>query len=126
MISIGKNRRCQDVRTQTVGGETIKGERCHLLDVVALAALLLALADPATPALLAPGAMAAVDADRVAGARSERRNRLGAMDGDHVAGEVMLPAERPAARLVVTSIGLEAVGVVGLNVGLEVIRASEG
>ena len=69
----------------------------HLLDVVAVAALLLALPDPAPPALLAPGTMSVIDADRTVRSRRQRGNGLSAVDGHHVSRKIVLPAERPAA-----------------------------
>lgn len=52
--------------------------RGHLLDIVAVTALLLALADPAPAALLAPGAMPVIDADSAVGA--QRGDGLSAVD----------------------------------------------
>lgn len=102
----------------------------RLLDIVALTALLLALPNPAATTLFTPRATPAVNADgpRRAGRRGRLQCRHGlcAMNGDHVTGEVVLAAKGTTAGLVVASVGLEAVGVVGLDVGLEVVRASEG
>ena len=74
-------------------------ENVHLLDIVALAALLLALTDPTATTLLTPSATPAVNADGVRWVRSglQGRHRFSAMDGDHMAREVVLAAERPAA-----------------------------
>ena len=47
------------------------------------------------------------------------------MDGHHVPGEIVLSTEGTTARLVVTGVGLKAVRIMGLDVGLEVVRASE-
>lgn len=102
----------------------------RLLDIVALTTLLLALPNPAATTLVTPRATPTVNANGTRGAsrcgRLQRRHRLSAMDGDHVTGEIVLAAEGTAAGLVVTSVGLEAVGVVGLDVGLKVVRACEG
>ena len=48
------------------------------------------------------------------------------MDGDHVTSKIVLATERSPTRLVMTSVGLETVGVVGLDMSLEVISASKG
>ena len=48
------------------------------------------------------------------------------MDGDEVASQIMLAAERPATRLVVAYVGLGTVRVMSLNVGLEVVCSGEG
>lgn len=43
-----------------------------------------------------------------------------------MARKIVLPAEGPAARLVVAGVGLKPVGVVGLDVRLEVVSARKG
>ena len=97
---------------------------CQLLDIVALTTLLLAtLVEPAATAMVAPGATTSLDADRRA--RRQSRHRLSTMDGHHVASEIVLAAERATTRVVVTSVGLETIGVVGLDVGLEVVCTGE-
>ena len=47
------------------------------------------------------------------------------MYGHHVTGKIVLSTEGTTARLVVTGVGLKAVRIMGLDVGLEVVRASE-
>ncbi len=41
-------------------------------------------------------------------------------------GEVVLPAERTTARLMVAGVGFETVGIVGLDVRLEIVGTGEG
>ena len=50
---------------------------------------------------------------------------VGAMNRYQVTSEVMLATERATARLVLASVWLGAVGVVGLNVGLQIEGTSE-
>ena len=111
-----------------VHGDTAYHHR--LLDIVALTTSLLALPNPAATTLFTPRGMPAVNPSAPKRAsrfgRLQVRHRLCAMDGDHVTGKVVLAAEGTAAGLVVASVGLDAVGVVGLDMGLEVVRSCEG
>lgn len=47
------------------------------------------------------------------------------MDGDHMTSEIVLATEGATARLMVAGVGLEAVGVMSLDVGLEVVGAGK-
>ena len=100
-----------------------RDEAKHLLDVVTFTALGLA---------VSPGRAADVAADTAADADANGLAvldillSLGAVNGDEVTGQVVLAAERATTGLVVASIGLCAVGVMGLDVSLQVEGAGEG
>ena len=102
----------------------------RLLDIVAITPLLLAFPNPAATALFTPRTTSVINTNRPGRARRrgrlQRRHGRGAMDGDHVTSEIVLAAKGAAARLVVAGVGLEAVGVMSLDVGLEVVRTSKG
>ena len=93
-----------------------------LLDVLALAALDLAVGDPGRAALVAPLPVPTCDTHD---GRLDAGYLLGitAVNGDEMAGEVMLAAEGAATRLVVASVRLQPVRVVRLNVRLQIVGA---
>ena len=95
-----------------------------LLDVVAVAALRLAVVNPRGTADLAANATARAHADGLA--VLDVLLGLAAMDGDEVTSQVVLAAERAATGLVVAGVRLRTVGIMRLDVGLEIKRAREG
>ena len=98
----------------------------HLLDVVAITTLLLSVVEPAAATLITPSAAAPFNANGVRGlAGGQGRRGLSAVDGHHVAGEIVLAAEGAATRLMVASVGLKTVRVVRLDVRLEVVGAGK-
>ena len=86
-------------------GDTMRmNHEAPLLDVLALAALDLAVGNPGCATRVAPLSVAASNTNDLL-AIGEILS-VTTMNGDEVTGEVVLAAEGPAARFVMTSIGL--------------------
>jgi len=91
-----------------------------LSDLIIAVARLLFDTDPALAALVAASPRSTLDTDvRVL-------EQAVAVDGGHVATEVMLAGEGTSARWMGAHVGLVSMGVVGLPVGLEIEGPSEG
>jgi len=104
-------------RRNTVGG--------NLLDVVAVAVPLPA--DPSLPADFTPAPRAFLDSNGFLGRPRMvgRAHRLVAMDAYKMSAQVVLAAERSAARCVRADMGLETIGIMRSHMGLQIICAGK-
>jgi len=104
-------------RRNTVGG--------NLLDVVAVAVPLPA--DPSLPADFTPAPRAFLDSNGFLGRPRMvgRAHRLVAMDAYEMSAQVVLAAERSAARCVRADMGLETIGIMRSHMGLQIICAGK-
>jgi len=92
-----------------------------LLDVITVTVRSLVLSDPTPATLLATCPWVTSDAHRV----YRRRRGVWSMNRFHMALEIVLATERPAARFFITNKGFQPVGVVSGDVRLQVIAPGE-
>jgi len=95
----------------------------RLLDIVAVAALVLAVVSPGCTAYLATDAAARAYTNSLA--VLDVLLGLAAMNRDEVTSQVVLATEGTTTRLVVAGVRLGAVGVMRLDMGLQIESASE-
>lgn len=72
--------------------------------------------------MVAPFAIARSNADSVSGSEVFG---VAAVDGNQVAGQVVLATKRPSTRLVVASVRLQTIGIMRLDMRLQVVGAGE-
>ena len=108
------NQVCQQAETTVV----------RLLDIIAVTALGLAVVGPGETTDFATNATTSSDADSLA--VLDVLLGLGAVNGDEVACQVVLATERATTRLVVAHVRLRTVGVVRLDMRLQIEGARKG
>jgi len=112
--------RVANYRTKDKSIQKHKAGAVRLSDLIVAVARLLFAPNPALTALLATCPRSTLNAD------VRFLERAVAMDGGHVATEIMLAGERPSARWMRAGVGLRPVRVVGFPMGLEIEGPSEG
>ena len=98
--------------------------KVHLLDVVAVTALGLAVIGPGLAAKLTADAATSTNTNGLA--VLDVLLSLSAMDGHQMTSQVVLATERATTGLVVAGIRLSTVGIMGLDMGLQVEGTCKG